>query len=418
VLSFLRKKSEFLWSAFSQVIQFLSGILLLKMLSTYFTIEDYGQYSLIIAITAFVLTVPFTAFEQGFFRYRNAYLIKGLSGEFYSSMIYFVLFVSFIYISLGTVSYLYFHDNESFWSVLYIPFVFMVFGDVLKVYTRCIANADRKRKLFSISIIIEFFVKLFGIVLLKYLDCLSVVNVIYVFTIATFSCSIVLLFSYQREFVKLNLPVFIDINKKVFLFALPLLLWSGFGWTRDMSMRWFLEYNATLIDVAIFTILSSIATVLPKMIQSVVSVYIMPIMYESNKGKQSEINGQGLLKLVKLLVLLGFIFFSFIYFFSGFVVSTLTDSKYAEHSQYLPYMFICYYLFCCSQIYSSLLLVNFKPYKLFFPNLISGLVVLVSGIVFVPQYGFVSAIYSYCLSYLLFAIISVFITYKTCGVKA
>ncbi|HHQ4746912.1 TPA: lipopolysaccharide biosynthesis protein, partial [Vibrio cholerae] len=183
----------------------------------------------------------------------------------------------------------------------------------------------------------------------------------------------------------INKNILIDVWKKALVFSSPLLLWAIFGWLRDSSLRWFIEIHLGTKEVAIFTAISSIAIVIPMAIQSVTSAYIIPILYQNDQGQEKKRVRRVFDKLMYMLYFLGGVIFLFLYLFSEYAVLLITDEKYIAYSWALPWMFVSYYLFCCGMLNASQLLVDFKPQKLLLPNLVSGLVILISGTIFVSD---------------------------------
>lgn len=62
-----------MWTILAQGTQLIAGVLLVKILTSQLSLADYGLFALIMAVSAFVLTIPFTAIQQGFYRYRSVY---------------------------------------------------------------------------------------------------------------------------------------------------------------------------------------------------------------------------------------------------------------------------------------------------------------------------------------------------------
>lgn len=112
MLTKLLNNKELLWTVFAQLLQMSSGVVLIKLLTSNLSLEGYGTFSLVMAASAFVLTVPFTAFQQGFYRYRSTYIKNNKGGELYSSMVYGVVALIGLYILISYIISLLFFENK------------------------------------------------------------------------------------------------------------------------------------------------------------------------------------------------------------------------------------------------------------------------------------------------------------------
>ncbi|WP_182735642.1 hypothetical protein [Pseudoalteromonas sp. SG44-8] len=401
-----------MWTILAQFIQLASGVILIKVLTSELEVAAYGLFALVMSVSAFVLTVPFTAIQQGFYRYRSIYNKKNKQSEFYISMVLgvsalIILYIFVAYIILQSFSFGGYWVNHFFLIALFIV------SEIYKVFTRSIVNADRQRKTYAKSILAEFIIKLVLLSFITYFfSNLELDFVISTYTFANF-VSVFICSYFNIDMLKnIEYKLFKLIWFRVLIFSSPLLLWASFGWIRDMSLRWFLELHGETSEVAMFTAISSIAIIIPMVMQSIIGAYFIPIMYENGRGENSNKLKHKFNILILILILIGILLFLFLYAFSGFIVEQLTDSIYVIHSWALPWMFISYYLFCCGMISATSLLVDFKPKKLFLPNLVSGLVVLCAGLFFIKEYGLEAAVFSYCISYISYFLLTFFIVYK------
>lgn len=393
-----------MWTILAQGTQLIAGVLLVKILTSQLSLADYGLFALIMAVSAFVLTIPFTAIQQGFYRYRSVYNQKNRKGEFYSCMLLGVSLLIALYTALAYLVLINI-DLDKQWVNLFSLIAMLVISEVYKIFTRSIANADRQRKIYAHSIITEFVIKCGLLLAISFLwEAMSITIILIVYASANLISAVICIYPYIKTISSVNIKRFKIVWQRVLLFSSPLLLWAGFGWLRDMSMRWFLELYTNTEQVAIFTALSSIALMVPMIMQSVIGAYFIPIMYE--QAKQGDKVKKQLKQLINSLLAIGLLLFILINLCSPLILELLTDHKYVQYAWALPWMFISYYLFCCGMINATSLLVDFKPEKLFIPNLLSGCIVLLSGLFVVEHYGLSAAIISYCISYGVFFISS------------
>lgn len=412
MLKKILNNKELLWTVFAQALQMTSGVVLIKLLTSNLSLEGYGTFSLVMAASAFVLTLPFSAFQQGFYRYRSTYLKKGKGEDFYSSMIYGLVALIIIYILLAYGTTRSFFEKEV-WHTHFPIIALFISTEVIKIYVRAIVNADRNRKLYSFAIVAEFSTKL---VFVWCYFILSIIDEFYIFLLYSISNMISILICMRGYLINLKLinwVTFYEVWKKTLTFSTPLLIWAVFGWSRDSSLRWFIEAKLGTSDVAVFTAITSIGVIIPLALQSLVSAYIIPILYQKDEGKSREKLDEKFSYFIRILYMIGIIGFAFLYMFSEVLVGLLTDSKYVGYAWSLPWVFISYYLFCCAMINATTLLVNYDTKSLLYPNLLSGvatpIIVLLAG----EKFSLKLAISAYAISYLIYFSVTTIIVYKS-----
>lgn len=83
--------------------------------------------------------------------------------------------------------------------------------------------------------------------------------------------------------------------KMIYIFASPLAIWGIFGWMRDMSNRWIIEYYLTLEDVALFAVMNSLVVIIPGALQ----VFFGMLFYANTiikKKKEKKVQLENLIK--------------------------------------------------------------------------------------------------------------------------
>lgn len=408
----LLRNKELLWTVFAQFLQMSSGVVLIKLLTSNLSLTSYGTFSLVMAASAFVLTVPFTALQQGFYRYRSTYIKKNKGEELYSSMIFGISTLVVIYALISYVISFLFFKNE-IWHTQFFTIAFFVSTEVIKIYVRTIVNADRKRKLYSLAIITEFSTKLLFVAIYFNFPSINVLYIVLLYAISNTMSIMVCMKGYISHIRYIPWSSFWNVWKKTLTFSAPLLIWAIFGWSRDSSLRWIIETKLGTSDVAIFSAITSIGVIFPLALQSLVSAYIIPILYQSDEGNNREILDRKFRKFIRLLYVIGLFVFLILHFFSDVVINIIADEKYINYSWLLPWVFISYYLFCCAMINATTLLVDFNTKSLFYPNLLSGIVIPCVVFVAGEEFSLYYAVLSYSLSYMLYFMVTTLIVYQS-----
>ena len=279
MLNKLLKNSELKWTILYQLSILLGGVFLIKLLAVTLSKEDYGYYSLITSISAFILMMPFTAYMQGISRYISIYNKKNKSSIFFTNII--VLFATFtmVYLILSIILKQYIPIS---WSEVYWYIVLFVITEIFKVLFYTISNANRLRKSVSISSISEFSLKLSFVYIFYIYFNISIEYVLLSLSFGNITALVILKYNYiaslhiDRKFLKYFKIHF----HRIWIFSYPLLIWAIFGWFRDMSNRWYLDYFLDKEAVALFAMMSSIALIAPVALQGLIGSYFIPILYE------------------------------------------------------------------------------------------------------------------------------------------
>lgn len=201
------------------------------------------------------------------------------------------------------------------------------------------------------------------------------------------------------------------IDKRIVSFSLPLIVWGGFGWARDMSNRWYLEQFVDTSSVAIFTVLASVALILPTAIQSLVNAYYIPILYEKVNDKTTSISDFFDKFAIRYIFVL-FILFFILKLYSKEIISLFASSEYTLYSAFLPWMMIAYSLYVLSSIMALEIFAAKKTSYLLIPNIVPGVISILLGYFMINTYGLNGALYSYLATYLLYAFLMFICVYS------
>ncbi|TDA69578.1 hypothetical protein E0765_00340 [Sulfuricurvum sp. IAE1] len=411
-LRFLRKNKEFLSTISYQITLLIGSLLLLKLLAYVLSLQNYGYYSLITSILALIFVFPFGVFLQGVGRYVSVYDNKNQSREFFTIIL--VLFVIAV-IFVATIALL-LHNVLSFkktWHMLYLYVLFLAISEIFKSLFSAINNAKRQRNNLFIASIIEYTAKLsliYGSYLYidtaieKIILALIISNVLAICIMISKNLSLFTIdaFAYQKAKI---------IIVRIWLFSYPLLIWAFFTWLRDMSNRWYLDYFWDKEKVALFTMLASIALIMPTALQSLIGSFFLPILYQNHNTNKNFINTFSTIVLPTIFILLC-IASVFVYVFKHEIILLIADSKYLELSWMLPWMFIIYSFYIISTLASYELFVHKATKKLIISSTLPGVISITFGYYLIKVNGLEGALYNYAITYLSFSVLTFYAVLK------
>ena len=403
------KNKEFIYTFLFQFTSLVGGIVLIKLLAVYLPKEDYGYYSLINSIIAFVLMMPFTALLQGVNRYVSIYNQRNEFKEFLSSVLILFVTILLIYLIIFLIVYVLYSHIFFNWKDLIFYIIILSISDVFKAFFYSINNAKRDRKNIFYAVCAEFSIKIIGVVIL--LHYLNIKYVLLVFIIAQF-LSIVIMYAKNKQYIEFRFTKKSKIYiLRVFYFAMPLIVWAIFGWFRDMSNRWYLDYFLTKNEVALFAMINSIAIITPTALQGLIGGFFIPILYEK-ENQEKGYTKKFLLKLLPVLLVLFLVSFVIVYFFKEQIILIIADKKYLEISWMLPWMFLIYSFYVIAMISTYEIFAHKQTKKLLIPTIIPGIVSIIGGYFLIKFYGINGALYNFTITYLIYSFMVFYVVIK------
>ncbi|HDM8164139.1 TPA: hypothetical protein P0E18_001947 [Vibrio harveyi] len=402
----MRFNSELVWTGISQLVQFFGGILVFKLMTTLLTKNDYGTYSLFIAISAFVVAMPFSAVMQGIVKY-----IPEMNGDEEKERLLRVFFTLFSCVILiyAFVGFLVTEFNYSFGGNTLSLFLFVIF-DVFKSSIYTAYNGLRKRKIYAFLVSFEYILRLLLLLVVFFFLEANFQYAIFAFIIPSALVAAFSAFSIFGFTMRFSHEDFANVKKVVF-FSFPLIIWALFGWARDMGIRAYIEALLTREELAAFTAISSLAVIVPTVLGSFISMYILPILYE----KELKFPGNAR-SYVKKLLKYGFLFIIVfgicINEFSINLVEILASSNYVDNADYFALLFVGQSLFTISMMMTVEIYCYNKTKLLIFPNVMSGLISIGVGYALVSKYGIDGAFFASFFSYVSYFLFTFFVCYK------
>lgn len=411
-IKLLSTNREFYWTILFQLTTLVGGILLMKLLAVSLSKTDYGFYALITSIVSFILMMPFTALLQGIGRYISIYQKKGQYRIFLSSVFFLILFCIIVYLLLASLFGTVYTLSEE-WDDKFVFIVILVISEVLKVLFKTINNANRARKNIAISVFIEFCLKISIILIVYRVTSVDIIEVLIALIIANI-ISVVIMYSKNKKDISLSAVTkkYFKVHvSRIWIFSYPLMIWAIFGWFRDMSNRWYLDYFLDKEQVALFSMMGSLALVAPVALQGVIGSFFVPIIYQKENTQKGY--ARNFLKILLPILAIFFIFsFIIVFFTKDLIVILLTDEKYLSISWMLPWMFLTYSFYVFAMISTYELFAHNQTKKLIMSSVLPGVIAFVGGYFLIKNYGIEGALINYILTYSSYALLTLYIVNK------
>ena len=189
--------------------------------------------------------------------------------------------------------------------------------------------------------------------------------------------------------------------KLIIFFSIPLLIWALFGWLQNMIGRWYLNALVDEKGVALYTMLVSISYFFPYAFYSVISTYIMPIVYSKNQKCTVKFLFALLLSCFALLL----IYFCVIVLFDNEIILLLADAKYLGIAKYLPVTSMSSIIYVLAMLSTVEIYRSRKTSKLLLPTILPGIVMSSAGFFLIKEYSLFGAVMNYILGQLIYSIV-------------
>lgn len=387
----------------SQIFGGVSALILLKILVVHLSPALYGEYALMMSVVAVASALPFNGLNQSVLRFssgvqgqRNQYLSYVISSLF----LYFLLLIFYFFIVCG----IYFFLNNPVWKESIFALYAYFFGSIVFSFSLFIYNGNRLRgKVFFLGLVSS----LLSIGLLLYFlrepSHRNLKEVFILIAIGYFVAPIVTvgrgwgkLFSVQWKLTTRHFLM-------LFKFAGPLILMSGFIWFRSMASRWYLDFFVNKEAIASFAILSTLAMMAPTALQSFLSSYFSPILYQLfDRDEQLAI--EKLKKITKIFFIFLILSAIVVAVASHWIIRFFAAGYYAQHAWMLMPMYLSFSIYTLiSFSVTTRLFAEKKPGRLVLPNVLIDIISLLAGALLTFKFGLMGVFINYCATYLILA---------------
>jgi O-antigen/teichoic acid export membrane protein len=401
----LKITSEHVAVLLGRGIEAVGSLLFLKMLSTLADKSDVGTYMLASSYVAILLTVSFSAFDQGLLRNVTEYRKQSTLATRYSSMLISYLFLSFIVSGVCSVA-LYMFSIGTALNAVFVPLCFWFMSEAIKNLNVTVANGSRARLLIAGASSVDYGFRLALLWVAYAIGSVTTPAILSVLAAAGLAASTIYLYS-QRKL--LSWFSWVDASSTLIdsiKFSWPMIFWGIFGWLQNMSNRWMLSWFADMSMVAEYSVLVALGTFPVTILLGLVGTYIVPILYEKESGTAGS-SREIVRRLALSLIPIGGLLVLLVTLWHRDFTILLSGENYAAHSHVLPFIMAAA---CTSAICSVLTYTVYAQRRvasLLLANTVPGAFSLVFGYFAVRYYQFDGAILTLVLSQVIAAVLFV-----------
>lgn len=373
------------------------ALLFFKMLTLYLPKAEIGNYLLATSVMALVLLASFSVMDQGLMRFISIYESQGSLREMYSAFLFgyaiLTTILAVVFLSLSALL-----GSDSRWGGMFLGLMCWILTEPIKNAGLAMSNALRDRMVIAKAKAVDQFLRaglVLGVALLFTVDSRLVLMLLALSGIGV----VALLLWSQRALLgcvhKDNIrKVFTD----VFRFSWPLFIWGIFGWFQQMSNRWLLEAFNSEEAVANFGVLASLATLPFTIILSVVAAYALPMLYQAENaspGSARTTVSTILRRLIPLLMAVVVV----VMLFKREIVLLAATQDYLHDAWLMPFMAAGVALSALGTVMTYKDFATHQTRRLILPNVLPGILALISGFLLVPSHGVNGAAASFVLAH-------------------
>lgn len=338
-----KKYSDILWISGGQILGLLSNFLLLKILTTYLSLSEYGYYTLFMATMLFVRQITYDSFSiiaakeaatKNILDSSNYCILKVV--RFAMDRLFMCLLV---FIAVILIIIMVFIKRQNLEIFLVLGVIYLGSNGAQGVYINILNNLG-ERKWASIGIIFDSFLKLILIA-----TFFSIFDHSVVVTIQAIAVSSFLVFLGTRYFSKrfcrllpMDYHQRITAAKSLFILSLPFLAPSLLTALKGVGDKALMAFFIGVEELAAYNVLLQIGFIPMVLIVGIIQTYAGPHIYKLiSKNSDLREAMPYIVKIVLRIFVFTTIAITVTSVLSDLVFGMLAGLEYLKYSQYLPY---------------------------------------------------------------------------------
>ncbi len=397
---FTENKAELFWFLHGQIFVFILNIAMIKIISQAGT-EVYGNYVLVLTISAFASQILFGPFQQGFIRRYFDYG-EGVS-VYNNTMIIFlnramtaVLIAAAAVFIISRVA-----PVHEIYSLLIFGLIFTAAQKFTEFFNG-ILNAARRRKENSVLQTTEkllITLLLLGALYFSELTFLVIIFIFSVIHIISGSLKLRILGIKETSAFRFN-----D-NEKFLIrdiakYSAPFMIWGVAGWLQLNSEKWIVNGLLSIEDVAYYGIMISLVNAFIAMPSNIIGEFFTPLIFKNFSGENPDIKkGKFYIIITTIAVVLLGSVSGLLFIFTGeFLITLISNSAYAKYAVYLAPIAFGNALFYAGQTLALKGLAMNRPGIYMLPKILTGLISVGLYYFLIKTYGFAGLGYAVIIS--------------------
>jgi len=400
-LSLIKKNKNYFISTVSKLISIFYGLSLLKILSSFMNEFDFSNYFISYNFVLYFSTLFFTLQGSAVLRFYH------ILGENNINKFYGILN------TISVISLAFLFINSIIFTTLKIDFLIIIFFLIIfySLFMNEI-NFLRIKHLFD-KVLQLIFIQFFSSITLL-LIFRNDLNLKVSLLIISFSFFISFIFiRYNTISSIFNKVSFNYLSKhfQIFKYSFPILLIALFNFMISSFDQYLLKYFGYNDDLAAYIANYNIAEKSIVTLLSIITLVFVPKVFRKYKNLEKE-TFKDVFNIVFVFIFLSTIILFVLFFYHEIFTIILTNKIYVYLSWIIPYIGFAGIFLGINSLFSEILTVSKKTYKILISYTIGVFINIVLNIIFIDKYGIISALFSSIISYIAMTIVTLYFVYK------
>lgn len=389
-----QKYIEFFLSFSATVIYSLTVYAQNKIIVIGFSRTNYGEWSLLLTLYTLIEMLPFSALDQGVYRFsyenknkRSKYLSAIF--ELYIIILLIQIVIFYVLKNVGLILFQTFNPTIIFFGYC--------MGEILKNTCYAVYNANRRRGKILFVRCVDLCSTVIGLLFMLKNGLISI-NGLCIFLFIR-NILIIFILVYEEKVVY-DLEFFKLIYNRIIFYSLPLLATNIFGYIQNTINKWYLNDRLTVENVALYTVIIGVSYYPPNTYLGIVNNFFLPKIY----SRKENLGLKNYILYICTFSLPLIIYFSLLPLLGKYLIIFLYDEKYLD---VLPYLKIVSFVACFYQIasFSTFVLRRDNENKRFLlPQIASSIIMISFGYWLILKYGIGGAVANYCIGQMIWSI--------------
>lgn len=394
----------------SQMFPAIFGFLSLSIYTRVFSPIEYGTYMLIASTVDLIGTLVYSWLNQANLRYFSYYK-KENKLEIFSSTSFFSLIamlgISSIILLIASKYPIFPQSIKGYFKFI----ICLLFSTGLFETLMTILRADRSPNAISLLRSMSSAMYLIISLLLVFYFNVGISSVLVSYIVTNIILSFAIYLKYKKSLI-IKMSFFSkEVSKQFADYGVPLVINGLFAWILSLSDRYMIEYFRGASEVGIYSAICQLANYPLSLISSMIIMAAYPIIIETWENKGNEIARKLISNITRYYLIiaipsiLGIISLS-----SEFVL--FLGNAYSIGIIIIPWI-------CVGSLASGICVYINKGLELKKKTRVLSWLVLIAGIcnilmnlLLIPEYGYYGAAISTCLSYIIYFLLSVYVSYN------
>jgi len=393
----------------AMVLPAIVGILLIRILTTIFTPEEYGYYQITLSTFGLIRVFNIMWLSSSVIRFYLNHKNSKQEGVFFSTL----FFCSIIGVVLTSgislaINYYIFQTRITpiLFSVINLSIIASVFNAFFEIFVVVFRAGLEPKKYSLFWILFSISKPILGICLILWFG-FRVDGIFWAFLIVPLLLDVIIFFQINlHENVKITF-VSSTLFKQFFRYGLPISFSFLAFWILSLSDRYLVEYFRGSTEVGLYSVGYTISEKTLYFIYTILMLAAFPIIVDTWEKHGDESTQKLITELSRYFFFLNTPILIILVMIPEQVFLIFSSEKFIEGARVLPFIAIGIFVFGLSQYVLKGFELHKKTNGIAFFALAAGLSNIIANIFLIPRYGFYGAGISACVAYIVYFVIAV-----------